>query len=143
SSPSGAAIAKYALTSSLALRSMTNRARLFVLEKPMSARQSRILVSVIVVPLLFPLCAFAVRHRMGSQLSSNFGQFTTTSNWQIQAPVSSTVNGVSVKTSIVCPPSQGSDGSGSTVVTGPPPASQQICIAGRYLFVYEIPVSPK
>jgi len=107
----------------------------------MNACLRRVLFSVLAVPLFLPICAYA-RHRMGSQLRSNFGQFTATSNWQIQAPVSSTINGVSVNTSIVCPPSQGADANGSTVITGPPPASQQICIAGRYLFVYEIPSPP-
>ena len=110
----------------------------------MSIYLRRILFAVLVVPLLLPVSVRAnrARHGIGAQFRSNFGQFTDTQNWQIQAPVSSTINGVSVNTSIVCPPSQGVDNNGSTVITGPPPTSQQICIAGRYLFVYEIPSPP-
>jgi hypothetical protein len=139
---SDTAIVEYVLTRFLFLRSITQSVGILLLDKSMTPSQRHILFSFLAgFLLLLPVRTYA-RHKMGSQLSSSFGLFSATSNWQIQAPAASTVNGVSVLTSIICPPSQGSDGTGSTVITGPLPANQKICIAGRYVFVYQISALP-
>jgi hypothetical protein len=90
------------------------------------------LICLLAVSFFFPLSTLA-RRKIGSQINSNFGQFGTTSNWQL-ATSSPTINGVSVTMETICPPSLG-----NIVLNA---AGQKICPASTYLFVYQIPAGP-